>query len=321
MSASARSVIAALLAAARDGAGGVLGVVVATDGSTYAKAGALLSLGSATRAGWISGGCLEPALEAEALRIEHESIARLIDYDTRDEMDLLFGSRIGCRGLLRVALLPLGILPGIDRLLSAWLSGDDALQISANHQGVTLRCGEEIQRWPLDWQVDDDEAAAHDWDVVVASAPRVLVFGAGPETASLLSLLRDLGARIDLVERRPRWSAEATRADRWIEQTPANARQHIADLPYNAVLVMNHEFELDRESLHMLATTTLPWIGLLGPPRRRDDLLALLAATESDALRTRLHAPVDLPLGGRGPAAIALSIAAQLQTLWADGER
>lgn len=316
MSASPRAVIAALLAACREQAG-VVGIVVATEGSTYAKAGALLSLGRAARAGWISGGCLEPALEAEALRIEATSTALRLDYDTRDEMDLMFGSRIGCRGLLRVVLIPLRCLSGIERLLAAWLDGDAPLQWQGQGGLLHLQCGELSASWAIQWECDGTDPAWTDWQVAMDPAPRVLVLGAGPETASLLPLLRDLGARVDLVERRPRWTIDAGLANRCFDTTPAEAIERLRDVPYSAVLVMNHEFELDRVSLQSLAAVDWPWLGLLGPPRRRDDLLSLLQADEVDALSSRLHAPAGLALGGRGPAAIAVSIAAQLQQWWA----
>jgi xanthine dehydrogenase accessory factor len=64
----------------------------------------------------------------------------------------------------------------------------------------------------------------------------------------------------------------------------------------------------------MLAGTPIPFIGLLGPPRRRDDLFKLLTPGQRAALDPRLRAPVGLDLGGQGPEAIALSIAAQLQS-------
>lgn len=316
MSHSPRAVIAALLDGARRQTG-VLGVVTATDGSTYAKAGALLSLGSAPRAGWISGGCLEPALEAEALRIEHGGIARLLEVDTRDDMDLMFGSRIGCRGLLRLALVPLATLPGIDRHLQDWLDHDQALRLEGDTHGFATACrSNPPMRWPLEWQADGGIESGLPWSLAIAPAPRVLVLGAGPETAALLRQLRELGARVDLVERRSRWTGHAADADRWIDATPTQALADASLARYDQVLVMNHDFELDRESLDALSATTLPWIGLLGPPRRRDDLLALLTPSQCDALLTRLHAPVGLALGGRGPEAIALSIAAQLQQRW-----
>ncbi len=82
---------------------------------------------------------------------------------------------------------------------------------------------------------------------------------------------------------------------------------------FDAALVMTHVADTDLEALRALALTDVPYVGLLGPPARRDELLALLEPDERVALRSRLHAPVGLPLGGEGPEAIALAIAAQLQ--------
>jgi xanthine dehydrogenase accessory factor len=86
----------------------------------------------------------------------------------------------------------------------------------------------------------------------------------------------------------------------------------------NAALVMHHNFELDRETLLQLAPLPIPFIGLLGPQRRRDDLFKVMPAEACAALSARLRSPVGLALGGRGPEAIALSIAAQLQA-WRHG--
>jgi xanthine dehydrogenase accessory factor len=58
------------------------------------------------------------------------------------------------------------------------------------------------------------------------------------------------------------------------------------------------------------------YVGLLGPIARRDALLAELGAA-AERLRPRLHAPVGLDLGGSGPEAIALAIAAELQQVFA----
>lgn len=315
MSSAPRAVVAALLESARHSRG-VLGLVTATEGSTYAKAGALLSLGNATRSGWVSGGCLEPALEAEALRIENERVGLLLELDTRDDLDLMFGTRMGCRGLLQLALMPMAMLDGIEALLRAWQDDDKPLFLCADSASFRMEIGDAKKRWDMDWQLGEGVEFASRWQVMIAPSPRVLVLGAGPETESLLRNLRDLGARVDIVESRPRWIDVARGADRLVEATTQFALAEAMSATYSAVLVMNHDFERDRESLAALSAMTLPWIGLLGPPRRRDDLLALLTPTERESLIPRLHAPVGIELGGRGPEAIALSIAAQLQMLW-----
>lgn len=320
MSSAPRAVVAALLDGTRQNSG-VLGLVIGTEGSTYAKAGALLSLGNATRLGWVSGGCLEPALEAEALRIESENVGLLLELDTRDDMDLMFGTRMGCRGLLRIALLPMVLLNGMAPLLAAWQDGDEPLILGGDDRGFSAVVGNEQRHWGIDWQLGEGVAIVSRWQAMIAPSPRLLVLGAGPETRSLLRSLRDLGARVDIVESRSRWLKAARGADRLIEATPDQAIADETHSSYSAALVMNHDFERDRESLAALAQTSHPWIGLLGPPRRRDDLLALLTVPQRESIEPRLHAPVGLPLGGNGPEAIALSIAAQLQMLWneADG--
>ena len=81
----------------------------------------------------------------------------------------------------------------------------------------------------------------------------------------------------------------------------------------HAALAMHHNFEMDREALEAVATTGIAFIGLLGPKRRRDDLFKVLPTDVRENLLPRLHSPIGLDLGGHGPEAIALSIAAQLQ--------
>ena len=79
---------------------------------------------------------------------------------------------------------------------------------------------------------------------------------------------------------------------------------------------MHHNFELDLEALLALSAKPPPFIGLLGPRRRREDLFRLLPEASRERLRPTLQSPVGIDLGGRGPEAIALSIAAQLQSKW-----
>jgi xanthine dehydrogenase accessory factor len=76
---------------------------------------------------------------------------------------------------------------------------------------------------------------------------------------------------------------------------------------------MSHLASADLAALQVLATREISYVGLLGPPPRRDELLGQLEPGQRDALQGRLHAPVGLALGGEGPEAIALAIVAELQ--------
>ena len=310
-----RAAIASLRAAIarHDDDPAVMALVVATSGSTYVKPGTVIALhASGQRTGWLSGGCLEATLEADARSAAQSGRAALIAYDTREEFDRWTGN--GCRGLVQVLLLPLALLDGVDAMFDDWLAGLGAMTWQAQPGfGVCARVGEREFTWAVDGEVFSSDS--NHWSVTIAPAPRVLVFGAGPESDLLLPALRQLGWQVDLVERRPRWLSRSALADQHHPTAPSAATAHVDLHRYRAALVMNHDFELDRESLSLLAPAPVPWVGLLGPRARRDELLQLLGANAANALSPRLHGPVGLKLGGTGPEAIAIAILAQLQQL------
>ncbi|MBR7559337.1 XdhC family protein, partial [Mycobacterium tuberculosis] len=78
--------------------------------------------------GWLSGGCLEPELARRAEQVSAAGRVDWIEIDTRSDDDLLSGSALGCRGRLRIALLPLRAMAGIDDVIEAWLREGVSLQ-------------------------------------------------------------------------------------------------------------------------------------------------------------------------------------------------
>lgn len=308
-----RAVLEASAAATRRGEAAALAVVVDTGGSTYVRPGAVMLFGgSEGPVGWLSGGCLEPEIERHALDCAQAGQLGWLDIDTRDDEALLSGSAPGCRGRLRIALLPLRRLAGWGDLVAHWRDGADTLRLDIHGDGhVHAGAGTQERAWRLS-SLGEEGEGAQTWQIAVAPPPSVLVMGAGPESSLLLPILRSLGWLTTLVERRPRWRVAASLADRHVEATPEGATAQLQELRFDAALVMHHHFELDREALATLAPTRVPFVGLLGPIRRREDLFRVLPLDVREALLPRLRSPVGLDLGGRGAEAIALSIAAQL---------
>ncbi|WP_254200225.1 XdhC family protein [Lysobacter sp. MMG2] len=309
----ARAVLEASVAALSRDDPAALALVLETSGSTYVRAGALaLFDGDGAQVGWLSGGCLEPEIQQRADDAARAGRIDFLEIDTRSDEDLLSGSAIGCRGRLRIALLPVAALHAWPAHVAAWRAGEP-LHIAVHADGtLETGAGAHVASLRLPAHAPDWTDASARWTLSIPPAPSITVFGAGPETPVLLPLLRALGATTTLVERRPRWIAAGALADVAITQTPTQAIADTARLG-DVALVMHHHFELDREALHALADTPVGFIGLLGPVRRRDDLFRVLPASARDVLQPRLHSPVGLHLGGNGPEAIALSIAAQLQ--------
>ena len=304
----------------------VLGVVIGTEGSTYQKTGALVLLdGKGLRHGAISGGCLEPALEQAARDVHMNGRAALADFDTRSDADLLFGSGIGCRGRVQLLLLPLPPKAPLARALFAVLDQGVAVRLSLATTGNELGAGHAtfaakstMLQSALHWDAhgfESEDPVATAFDVTIASPPRLLLLGAGPETPSLALFARRLSWFVSVLEHRGRWAAFARGApiDNLIELAPEAAAANLADEPADAIIAMSHNYTIDLAYLRHAARSTAAYVGLLGPLARRDALLAELDADEMNSLKPRLHAPVGLDLGGHGPEAIALAIVAELQ--------
>jgi xanthine dehydrogenase accessory factor len=277
-----------------------LALVVEAEGSTYRKPGALaLVAGDGGRVGVISGGCLEPGLDTLAREALAAGAPRVAVFDTRGDDDLVFGSGSGCRGRMRVLAVP--VLPGRPSpLLEA---------VVAAHES----------RIPVTLELEDLAPGTFARGTVTLTPPPViLLFGAGPEAAPLLRIGRTLGWSGWIADHRPGLlTNERIRdADRVIATRAPAALAEVAGERLDAALVMTHSAENDLAALRELAAREVAYVGLLGPRVRRDELLAQLTAGQRASLDGRLRAPVGLKLGGEGPEAIALAIAAELQQVF-----
>ena len=326
-----RGLLDKLEAMHRAGDMAVLGIVVATEGSTYQKPGALVLLGrDALRHGVISGGCLEAELVQRAQSVFDGGRAALVDFDTRSDDDLVFGSGTGCRGRVHLLLLPQPPGAPLAQALRQATHESVTLHLQLALEGAAAGSGDATivskstmphRKWH--WGEGGAEhvgkLAERGCELRIAPPPRVLLLGAGPETPPLLDFMRHFGWFVTIVEHRGRWSAfaRADRADRLLALPPAAAIVTLAGEQVDAAIAMSHNYTIDAQYLLFCAQQAIGYVGLLGPPARRDTLLAEIGA-DAEALRPRLHAPVGLDLGGSGPEAIALAIVAELQRFFAN---
>ena len=325
-----RGLLAELQSLHARGEDALLGIVVATAGSTYQKPGALVLLDRrGLRHGVISGGCLEPELECRAQAIFAGGRAALVEFDTRADEDLVFGSGTGCRGRVHLLLLPQppgapltqalreAAREGVVLHLALTLNGDECGAGSAQ-RAPNSATTQHQWLWDARGSASVAPVGLSDLLLHIAPPPRVVLLGAGPETPLLLEFMRRFGWFVDVVEHRQRWIAYARggAVDNFHELPPAAAAAQLQQQAFDAAIIMSHNFTIDAQHLRFCARRAIPYVGLLGPPARRDALLAELGA-DADALRARLHAPVGLDLGGSGPEAIALAIIAELQQFFA----
>lgn len=294
----------------------VLGTVVSTAGSTYTKQGhRVLITADGDCEGLVSGGCLEGDLAEHAREVAASGKARVITYDLRGDGEELFGLAIGCDGLLRILLQRLTPAEGYEPLagIAAVLRGDapaDCVIALADRDGVALG----------DTLVGADKPVARpEWSeaellrTTLSPLPRLLVLGAGQDAVPVVTLADTLGWRVTLVDHRPAYLARPgfAAADVRLAASAAELPRRVALPTFAAALVMSHHLPSDRSYLAALADSPIPYIGLLGPPGRRDRLLRELGAA-ANGLGDRLHGPAGLDIGADSPEAIALSILAEV---------
>lgn len=148
-------------------------------------------------------------------------------------------------------------------------------------------------REPVVWttRFDDRELL-----VEVIRPPRaVAVFGNGADVEPVMALAKQLGWLVTRAIQAPSFDVS------------------VSD-EFDAALVMTHNFLKDVELLEFLLPSSIPYVGLLGPRRRGEELLMHLSDT-ARAHADRLHNPVGLDLGGDTPEEIALSIVAEIQSV------
>lgn len=270
----------------------VLATVVGTAGSTYTKAGQrMLIADSGDYQGLVSGGCLEGDLAAHAREVIASGEARIVTYDLRGENDELFGLGIGCDGLLRILLERLSPADDYEPFatIARILTGDRAEPWS-----IPLPGGATLQ-------------------TTLHPLPRLLVLGAGVDAVPVVTLADLLGWRITVVDHRPAYLERPgfAVADARVCAPADTLAMQVPLAHFAAAIVMSHHLATDRSYLAALAPCAIPYIGLLGPPGRRDRLLGDLGDAAS-SLRDRLHGPAGLDIGADSPESIALSILAEV---------
>src|SRR5271170_1128017 len=323
----------------QQGGTAVLVTLVRAEGSSYRRPGARLLLGARGEyAGTISGGCLETEVLRKATWLVREG-AVVERYSTMfdDTAEVPFG--LGCGGVVDLLLEPghtaecqalmaamEGTLSGEEATVLTWLpdkgrrlaravlaaSGDFtfASEGLTESELVEARIGVLRQGWV-------DRMPEEAFVERIAPPQRLFVLGAGDDAKPLVSMGALLGWSVTVMDGR----AQLARPERFPEAervavVSSNSSDVLGIRPEDAVVLMTHSYEQDRELLAALLPLRPRYLGLLGA-RHRSSLLVSEVAVKLGrtvaACCEQIYAPVGLDLGGDGPEAIALAVIAEVQ--------
>ena len=305
--------------------------------------------------GAISGGCLEGEVTRKAAWIARngpaiERYSTLFD-EILDETNSLDANEIpyglGCGGVMDVLLEPaespetrammlaleasergetlyaVSLLPcdADPKLARVILRDDESIffaspDLSAEVQSALMaRAGGEANTVSISLGNDTREVFVEP----LLPPQRLILFGAGDDARPLVRMANLLGWRVTVADGRA-WLAQTARfpdAERvlTLSENVGNFEQ-LRFSDRDAVALLTHSFEQDRNLLVKLLLLDLRYLGLLGA-RHRSRLLLTEAASRlglspEEALG-RVHAPIGLDLGGDSPEAVALAILAEIQ--------
>lgn len=316
----------------RRGKAAALVTLVKVTGSSYRQPGARLLLnGDGEYAGTISGGCLETEVIRKAAWMMREG-AVVERYSTMfdDAAEIPFG--LGCGGEVDLLIEPTGT-PECNALMAAmsaslagkrattvtWLPGEgrELRRVILDPEGAVAFASEGLGERKLTCARKLQPGTEYEGRFVEALEPpqRLFVLGAGDDAKPLVSMAALLGWSVIIADGR-RQLVKAERfpdAERVVGSVDARELGVSAD---DAVVLMTHSYEQDREILTALLPLAPRYLGLLGARHRSALLISEAASLTGLPIAQcceRVHAPVGFDLGGDGPEAVALAVIAEAQ--------
>jgi xanthine/CO dehydrogenase XdhC/CoxF family maturation factor len=314
----------------------ILITLVTAEGSSYRRPGARLCCSTrAGHAGTISGGCLEADVIRRAAWIarEHAAVERYaMTFD--DTSDIPFG--LGCGGTVDLLFEPLDTVEGqaLMEAMANALEGDESTVVNFlpgdgrelrrlifDARGTTVFASETLGAEKIQCARKLIPGQIYEGRFVeqLHAPQRLFVIGAGDDARPLVQMAALLGWSVIVADGRAQL-AQAQRfpqAERVIQLNSSNA----ADLDISArdaVIVMTHSYEQDRDLLVRVLPLAPRYLGLLGSRHRSSLLISEAAAALGvtvESCTERLYAPVGMDLGGDGPQAIALAVVAEVQAV------
>lgn len=338
-------VLGAIRSILAEGESAIIATVVGVEGSAYRRPGAKMVVEeSGTGLGHITAGCLEDEVFDLASEITEKGEGRVETYDLMEDDDDVWGLGVGCNGIIDILIEPID--SSFEPLVSAFenndpigvvtvLDGDvplgtkgyydpDADSIESDSFPEWLRSAVRDPARELmatggsdTIEVSTEEGTAVVFIDSIQPAPNLLVVGSGHDVGPVVELGKKNDYRVtvagfrgatDLANRFPR-------ADETTTTSPTTITEDVDVTQDTYAVVMTHNFIDDRLALEQLVDAEIPYIGLMGPRERFEEMQDEFDAEDkvfSDEELDTIYTPIGLDLGGGSPYQIATSIISEV---------
>jgi xanthine dehydrogenase accessory factor len=278
-----------------------LATLVRATGSSYRRPGAhMLICEDGATIGSLSGGCLEEEVALRARDVVKTGELALMSFDTR--------KRFGCNGKIEIFIERVAESFFVE--LAQHLDVRRGCVAVTTFEGDSDVLGSRVLKSSLEGGApatpsivrSRGSSTLHLPDGVFARQIhppiQLLICGDGPDSTPLRLLAELLG---------------------WIPiEIPDVNSLTIQPDDWTAAIVKSHNYGRDFSALQRLLPLNLPYVGLIGPRKRRDQLLNDLLDV-GVAINAGFFAPAGIDLGAESPEEIALAIVSEIQRVFAGG--
>jgi xanthine/CO dehydrogenase XdhC/CoxF family maturation factor len=156
----------------------------------------------------------------------------------------------------------------------------------------------------------------------VPPPPAIVIAGAGNDILPLVDIMAMLGWHTTVVDGRAHYatSRRFSKADRVLVARPEKVLEQLTTDPQTLFLLMTHNYNYDLTLLRELIKKDFQYIGILGPRKKLDRMLADLQEEAPSPDQDRLaaiHSPIGLDIGAETAEEIAVSIVAEIKAVLA----
>lgn len=311
-----KKIVEEALLAKKNNTQSVLASVVALDGSSYRRPGVrMLVLENGKMVGAVSGGCVEKEILRQAESVFKTGESKIMTYDGR--------YRLGCEGVLYILLESFIPIDAFFDTFYKCLESRQTFEIQSfytKNVGTSKLIGTAVK-------IDDEQFSLKGKDLIQKSSLSVfkqsmppcfklVIVGAEHDAVQLCQYAALTGWEVVIVSGPSEVKSiqNFPGANEFLITSAETMRISLIDNE-TAIVLMTHNFANDLRYLVALKETNPAYIGLLGPTKRREDILSqfieFCPEARNEFLDT-IYGPAGINIGSETPQEIAISILAEI---------
>jgi len=292
-----------------------LASVVSLDGSSYRKPGVRMSVQEDGKMiGAVSGGCVEKEVLRQAQSVFETNSPKLMVYDGR--------YRLGCEGVLYILIEPFDPEEAFFNAFEKQCVSRKSFTISSTfskEEKNRFKGGSIVHLSDSSFPVQKNYQSDTSLDLFTQTVKpgfKLMIVGSEHDAVQLCKYASSTGWEVDIIA--------PPDDSKTLENFPGASNYfginetEFSSLPFDhqtAVMMMTHSYVKDLKYLSSILEKEIPYVGLLGPSKRREKLIhEILERNEdiSDLFFDRLHGPAGINIGAETPQEIAVSILAEI---------